>query len=71
MRYPERSAWTSARRANFAFETTLAGRTHATWIQSLFRGGYEFGLVFLWLPSPEMAVERVRSRVEFGGHSVP
>ena len=37
----------------------------------LIRTGYAFRLVFLWLPSPELAVERVRSRVELGGHSVP
>ena len=60
-----------ARRATFAFETTLAGRTNATWIRSLLGVGYDFHLVFLWLASPELAVERVRSRVELGGHSVP
>ena len=59
------------RQANFAFETTLAGRTHATWIKSLLRVGYEFDLVFLWLPDPDLAMERVRCRVELGGHSVP
>ena len=61
----------SERRADFAFETTLAGRTHATWIRRLLRVGYEFHLLFLWLPSPELAVERVRVRVQLGGHSVP
>ena len=61
----------AARWATFAFETTLAGRTNATWIRSLLGVGYDFHLVFLWLPSPELAVERVRSRVELGGHSVP
>jgi predicted ABC-type ATPase len=61
----------AARRANFAFETTLAGRTHATWLRSLIRTGYEFHLAFLWLSSADLAVARVRSRVELGGHSVP
>ena len=61
----------AGRRADFAFESTLAGRTHAAWIRSLLRAGYDFHLVFLWLPSPELAVERVRSRVELGGHAVP
>jgi predicted ABC-type ATPase len=61
----------AARRASFAFETTLAGRTHAPWLRMLIRTGYAFRLVFLWLPSAELAVERVRSRVELGGHSVP
>lgn len=59
------------RRADFAFETTLAGRTHATWIRRLIRDGYDLHLVFLWLPSPELAVERVRARVARGGHAVP
>lgn len=58
-------------RADFAFETTLAGRTHATWIRRLVRAGYHFHLVFLWLPSAELAVERVRFRVALGGHAVP
>ena len=49
----------AARRASFAFETTLAGRTHAPWLRMLIRTGYAFRLVFLWLPSPELAVERV------------
>ncbi len=61
----------ASRRADFAFETTLAGRTHAMRIQNLLRTGYEFHLVFLWLPSPEVAIERVQSRVELGGHSIP
>lgn len=60
-----------ARRADFAFETTLSGRTQAKWIQRLLEAGYEFHLMFLWLPSAELAVERVRSRMELGGHSVP
>lgn len=58
-------------RASFAFETTLAGRTHAVWLRTLIRMGYAFRLVFLWLPSSDLAVERVRSRVELGGHFVP
>ena len=33
--------------------------------------GYRFQLIFLLLPSPEMAVERVAARVRRGGHSIP
>jgi predicted ABC-type ATPase len=58
-------------RANFAFETTLASRTFAPWIARLCDSGYEFHLVFLYLPSPEMALERVADRVRAGGHHVP
>lgn len=58
-------------RATFAFETTLASRSFASWIKKLVADGYQFQLVFLWLPSAEMAVARVRDRVRAGGHDVP
>lgn len=58
-------------RANFAFETTLAGRTLAPWLAQLHLAGYRSSLVFLGLPNAEMAIARVRERVRSGGHSVP
>ena len=58
-------------RKDFGFETTLASRSFAPWIRSLIAAGYEFRLAFLWLPSDEMALERVRGRVQAGGHGVP
>jgi predicted ABC-type ATPase len=59
------------RRSRFAFETTLASRTFAPWLGGLIRSGYAFHLVFLWLPSPELALARVAERVRRGGHDVP
>lgn len=56
---------------DFAFETTLASRSFAPWIKKLKIQGYRFHLVFLTLPSPELAVERVAERVRLGGHNVP
>jgi len=56
---------------NFAFETTLASRTFAPWIAELKESGYQFHLVFMTLPSPELAIERVAERVRMGGHDVP
>ncbi len=61
----------AAARRSFAFETTLASRSLAPWLAELVRGGYEFHLVFLWLPSAQMAVDRVGDRVRMGGHNVP
>ncbi len=61
----------AARRANFAFETTLASRSFAPRIRDLLANGYRFDLVFLWLPSPEAAIARVAERVRRGGHDVP
>ena len=58
-------------RTTFAFETTLAGRSYARWLLDLIKKGYRFHVVFLWLPSPEFALERVRDRVRRGGHPVP
>jgi predicted ABC-type ATPase len=59
------------RRVSFAFETTLASRSFAPWIAGLVRSGYLFHLVFLWLSSVDVAVERVANRVRLGGHGVP
>jgi len=59
------------KRANFAFETTLSSRAYAGWIDNLKKNGYEFHLFFLWLPSPELAIERVAGRVAMGGHNIP
>ncbi|MGA2590895.1 MAG: zeta toxin family protein [Bryobacteraceae bacterium] len=61
----------TAQRANVAFETTLASRSFAPWIKGLAADGYTFRLVFLWLPSADLAVTRVRERVSSGGHAVP
>jgi predicted ABC-type ATPase len=58
-------------RANFAFESTLASRTFAPWIADLVKTGYEFNLVFVWLRSPELAIQRMKLRVRKGGHFVP
>lgn len=58
-------------RRNFAFETTLAARSYCKWIDELRDTGYAFQLMFVWLRSPDLAVERVRERVRMGGHFVP
>lgn len=58
-------------KANFAFETTLSSRTFAPWIKNLKKQGYQFTLVYFWLHTPELAIERVAERVRFGGHFVP
>jgi predicted ABC-type ATPase len=55
---------------DFAFETTLASRTFAPWLRRLQGDGYSFHLVYLWLPSADLAVARVAERVRRGGHAV-
>ena len=58
-------------RRSFAFQTPLFSRSFAPWIAEQIRTGYQFHLVFLGLPSPDMAVARVAARVREGGHHVP
>lgn len=55
---------------SFAFETTLSGRIYLQLIPRWQAQGYAAKLFFLKLPSPEMAVARVRQRVAAGGHNV-
>ncbi len=61
----------ASEKMNFAFETTLASKTFATWIKSLKKQDYAFHLIYLWLESPELAITRVAERVKLGGHSIP
>jgi predicted ABC-type ATPase len=56
---------------SFAFETTCAGRGHLRMLQRCRAVGYRLTLVFLWLPSPQTALERVARRVREGGHFIP
>jgi predicted ABC-type ATPase len=61
----------AGQRADFAFETTLASRSFAPWLRDLRVSGYDRHLFFLWLSSADLAVARVASRVQMGGHFVP
>ena len=56
--------------SDFALETTLAAKTHAKIIQKAQEKGYVVTLLYFWLNMPSLAVERVKSRVESGGHNV-
>jgi predicted ABC-type ATPase len=60
----------SARR-DFAFETTLATKMLADRVRHWRSIGYQVHLIFFYLPSEDLAVERVRGRVLEGGHDVP
>jgi len=60
-----------ARREDFAFETTLAGRRYARAIPNWRAAGYRVGMVFIALPSADVAIARVAERVRQGGHPVP
>ncbi len=58
-------------RADFAFETTLAGKTYVSLLRRLKQRRYVIHLFFLWIPSVELALVRIKERVAKGGHDVP
>jgi len=60
-----------SRGESFAFETTLADKGYARHIPVWQAAGFHVSLQFLALPSPDMAIRRVRERVAQGGHFVP
>ncbi len=56
---------------SFAFETTCAGRGHVRTLQECRSADCRVTLIYLWLPSPDIAVGRVARRVAQGGHYIP
>ena len=59
------------RRADFGVETTLATRSLIKIIQQAQELGYEVTVLYFWLNSPELAIQRVHDRVIAGGHNIP
>ena len=57
-------------RADFAFETTLSGLTYRSRLKRWKTSGYRVEIVYLWLPSAQLALRRVAARVRQGGHNV-
>lgn len=54
----------------FALETTLASRSIAKLLKGAQEKGYYVTLLYFWLNTPDLAVERVKNRVAAGGHNV-
>lgn len=55
----------------FGFESTLSGRAYISTLSKLRESGFRIALYYLWLPSPKVAIARVKGRVKLGGHHVP
>ena len=56
---------------DFAFETTLSGRAYAGTIKRIRDAGFVVTMFYLWIPSPELSIQRIKARVKQGGHDVP
>ena len=59
------------RNEDFCVETTLATRSLLRIIMEAKSAGYEVTLIYFWLASPQIAIERVRARVQAGGPTIP
>lgn len=55
---------------DFAFETTLSPRSYVNLIREAKLVGFHITLLYFWLNSVDLAVERVKHRVLEGGHDV-
>lgn len=57
-------------RQDFAFETTLSGRSYLKLVRRMRAEGWQLELIYLALPSTEMSRLRVQERVAHGGHNI-
>jgi predicted ABC-type ATPase len=60
-----------AERLDFAFETTLGGRTITDLLERAASRGFEVRIWYVGLNGPELHIARVRARVAKGGHDIP
>ncbi|MFY8001443.1 MAG: zeta toxin family protein [Candidatus Kapaibacteriota bacterium] len=56
---------------SFVYESTLAGLSLRKILERFKSDGYEISLVYVYLDSSEICIERIKSRVAMGGHFVP
>jgi predicted ABC-type ATPase len=59
------------KRADFALESTLSGLTLLTRWTQWKASGYRIEIIYLTLPSAQVALQRIAQRVRQGGHAVP
>jgi predicted ABC-type ATPase len=55
----------------FAFETTLGGNTIPSLLAAAVERGLQLKIWYISLSTPELHIQRVRSRVAKGGHGIP
>ena len=59
-----------ATRHSFTWETTMSGRTAASWLTEAKQNGYRLKGYFLWVREVEITLDRIRQRVAEGGHNI-
>lgn len=59
------------RNESFSIETTLATKSYINLVRRAQAQGYTVRLLFFWLNSPDLALQRIAERVVKGGHNIP
>lgn len=54
----------------FSIETTLATKSYINLVRRAQAKGYTVSILFFWLRTPELAIQRVAERVQNGGHNI-
>lgn len=67
----ERIQYLLGKGESFSIETTLATRSYVNLVRNAYSLGYIVHLIYFWLNSPQLAVDRVAERVSKGGHNIP
>ena len=60
-----------AKDETFAIETTLATKSYINLVRRAQAKGYQVNVLFFWLRTPELALQRIAERVASGGHNIP
>ena len=58
-------------RLDYAFETTLGGRTITSLLENAMEAGIEVRVWYVGLTNAELHIARVQARVKRGGHDIP
>ena len=67
----ERIKYMITKGETFSFETTLSTKSYYALIKKAKYSGYRVTLLFFSLNSKEVAIKRVKNRVDEGGHDIP
>jgi predicted ABC-type ATPase len=59
------------RRSSVAIESTLSGSYLIKTIKKARSSGYRVSIIYVFIDNPQIALERIKARVEAGGHDVP
>ena len=66
----KRTQYLIQNKISFAFETTLSSRT-LKFLNDCKSFGYKINIIFLYLNTVNLAIQRVEDRVKSGGHQIP